>query len=110
MRRGSIIAGVVLIAAGALLLVLPLFPNVSDFINIEKQWPLIIVGVGGFFILGALLGTPELAVPGAIVGGIGLMLYYQNLFDAWYIESSRNTERNLPGAPFNLRGAASLTY
>ena len=84
MRRGTIIAGLILIAAGALLLILPLFPNVSDFINIEQQWPLIIVGVGGLFILGALLGTPGLAIPGCVLGGIGLLLYYQNLFDAWH--------------------------
>ena len=83
MRRGSIIAGVILIAVGVLLLVLPLFPNLSDFINIDKQWPLIIVGVGGLFILGALLGAPGLAIPGCVIGGIGLMLYFQNLFDAW---------------------------
>ena len=83
MRRGSIIAGLILIAVGVLLLVLPLFPSLSDIINIDKQWPLIIVGIGGLFILGALLGAPGLAIPGCVIGGIGLMLYFQNLFDAW---------------------------
>ena len=37
-------------------------------------------------------------------------LYAENLFDAFYIASSRNTERNLPGAPFNLRGTVAFVY
>jgi iron complex outermembrane receptor protein len=43
-------------------------------------------------------------------GPIRLSLYAENLFDAWYITSSRNAQRNLPGAPFQLRGMASLAY
>jgi len=41
---------------------------------------------------------------------VNLRLYAENLFDAFYIASSRNTVRNLPGAPFNLRGAVELAY
>jgi hypothetical protein len=41
---------------------------------------------------------------------MNLRLYAENLFDAFYIASSRNTERNLPGAPFNLQGSVALTY
>ena len=37
-------------------------------------------------------------------------LYAENLFDAFYITSSRNTERNLPGPPLNLRGSVVLAY
>ena len=83
MRGSSILAGLILIAVGIIVLLLPLFPNVSDFLNIDQQWPLIIVVVGGMFILGALLGSPGLAVPGSIVSGIGLLLYYQNLSGNW---------------------------
>jgi iron complex outermembrane receptor protein len=43
-------------------------------------------------------------------GRLQLGLYAENLFDAFYISSSRNTERNSPGAPFNLRGSARIVY
>ena len=83
MRISSIIAGLILILVGLFFLVLPLFPELADSINISQLWPLIIVGVGGLFLLGALLGAPDLAIPGSIIAGIGLMLYYQNANDAW---------------------------
>lgn len=41
---------------------------------------------------------------------VNLRLYAENLFDVFYFASSRNTVRNLPGAPFNLRGTVELTY
>jgi hypothetical protein len=83
MRSSSVIGGIILILVGLFFLVLPLFPNLADVINIEQQWPLIIVAIGALFLLAALLGTPPLAVPGSVIGGIGLLLYYQNLNDAW---------------------------
>ena len=83
MRTSSIIAGLILILVGLFFLLLPFFPDLADSINIADLWPLIIVGVGSLFLLGALLGTPDLAIPGTIIAGIGLMLYYQNANDAW---------------------------
>lgn len=83
MKGSTIFAGLILIAVGVIFLLMPLFPNVSDMLNIDQHWPLIIVLIGGMFILGALLGSPGLAVPGSIVGGIGLLLYYQNLTGNW---------------------------
>jgi len=83
MRISSIIAGLILILVGLFFLLLPWFPNLAESINIELVWPLIIVGVGGLFLLGALLGAPDLAIPGSVIAGIGLMLYYQNANDAW---------------------------
>jgi hypothetical protein len=83
MRRGSIIGGIILIAVGVFFLILPFFPNLADFLNIQQQWPLIIIAVGALFLLGAVMGTPGLAVPGSIMTGIGALLYFQNLLDAW---------------------------
>ena len=83
MRTSSIIAGLILILVGLFFLLLPWFPSLADSINIELMWPLIIVGVGALFLLGAFLGAPDLAIPGSIITGIGLMLYYQNANDAW---------------------------
>jgi hypothetical protein len=72
-----------LIAVGVIFLLMPLFPNVSDVLNINQQWPLIIIAVGGLFIVGAFLGSPGLAVPGSLISGLGLLLYYQNANNAW---------------------------
>ena len=83
MRRSSIAAGIILILVGLFFLLLPLFPNISTLVKIEQQWPLIIVAVGALFLLGALLGVSGLAIPGTIIAGIGALLYYQNLNDAW---------------------------
>lgn len=83
MRSSSVIGGIILILVGVFFLTLPLFPNLAGQIDIEQQWPLIIVAIGALFLLAALLGTPRLAVPGSIITGIGLLLYYQNLNDAW---------------------------
>jgi hypothetical protein len=83
MRRSSIVAGIILILVGLFFLLLPLFPNISGVINIAEQWPLIIVAVGALFLFSALIGAPGLAIPGSIITGIGCLLLYQNLNDAW---------------------------
>lgn len=83
MRRSSIVAGIILILVGLFFLLMPVFPNISGAINIGDHWPLIIVAVGGLFMFSALLGAPGLAIPGAIIAGIGGLLYYQNVNNAW---------------------------
>lgn len=82
-KRSSIIGGLILILVGSLFLLLQLVPGLAEQVDMARQWPLIIVAVGGFFLLAALLGTPPLAIPGSIVGGIGGLLYYQNLTGNW---------------------------
>ena len=82
-NRGSIVGGLILILVGVLFLLLQAFPKLAAQFDPELQWPLLIVAVGGLFLLGALLGTPSLAIPGAIVGGIGALLYYQNVSGNW---------------------------
>jgi hypothetical protein len=82
-KRGSIIGGLILISVGLLFLLLQASPELAAQINLELQWPLIIVGVGFLFLVGAVLGTASLAVPGMIIGGIGALLYYQNLTGNW---------------------------
>ncbi len=82
-KRSSIVGGMILILVGATFLLMQLFPSVAEQIDLARQWPLIIVAIGGFFLLAALVGTPPLAIPGSIVGGIGGILYYQNLTGNW---------------------------
>ncbi len=82
-KRGSIIVGTILILVGALFLLAQIFPSIAINLDIGRQWPLIIVTVGGLFIVSAFLGTPPLAIPGSIVAGIGMILYVQNLTGTW---------------------------
>lgn len=82
-KHSSIVIGLILILAGILFLVLQAFPELAARIDLASQWPLILVGIGFFLLLGALFGTPELAIPASIVGGIGLLLMYQNMTGNW---------------------------
>ena len=83
-KRSSIVVGVILIVLGVFIIggqVLRLF----DFSF--QTWPFYIIGTGLFLlVLGAITGTPDLAVPACIVGGIGGILFWQantNLPNAW---------------------------
>lgn len=82
-KQGSIISGIVLILVGSCFLALQLFPGVARTINFSFLWPLIILGVGGMFFLGAFLGTRELVIPGTIISGVGAILFYQNSSGNW---------------------------
>ncbi len=82
-NRSSIIGGLILILVGGVFLLLQIFPGLAGQFNPALYWPLIIVAVGVFFLLAAVLGAPPLAVPGAIIAGIGVLLYYQNLSGDW---------------------------
>lgn len=79
-NKHSIAWGIILVLIGGLLLVDQVFPNV----NLDFGWPWIVMGVGFIFLLLAILTqTGGLAIPGCIVGGIGGILYYQNLTGNW---------------------------
>ncbi len=80
-RRSALAVGILLIVLGGLFLAGQLFPGLFDWVG-PLSWPLIVVAVGVFlFVLGLLVGEPDLAVPACIVGGIGLLLYWQNATD-----------------------------
>ena len=62
-KRSSIVGGLIMIVVGAFFLLLQFSPSLAAQIDFGRQWPLLDVGLGVFFLLGALLGTPPLAVP-----------------------------------------------
>jgi hypothetical protein len=68
--------------AGVLFLLLQRLPGLAAWLDLGQQWPLIIVGVGGLFLLAAF-ANPPLAVPAALIGGVGALLYYQNATGNW---------------------------
>lgn len=82
-RQKSIIGGLILMGVGFFILLAQNVPALAGLLDIGRQWPLIIVAIGGMFLVGALLGTAELAIPGSILTGLGLIFYYQNLSGNW---------------------------
>ncbi len=82
-HNGALIGGTLLIGFGLLSLVSQIFRNVLDW---SYLWPLSIVIAGGLFFAGMFFGgrsVSGLAIPGTIVGGLGLLLLYQNLTSHW---------------------------
>lgn len=76
--------GLALVALGGWLLAIRLLPELADWADRVFQWPMIIIGVGAALLLiGVLTKAPGMAVPAAIVSGIGGLLYWQNSTGNW---------------------------
>jgi hypothetical protein len=85
-RRSDLVFGIILLLIGGWFLAAQfnLVPGLNELINIQYQWPLIVIGVGVLlFFLGLLTRSPGLSVPAFIVGGIGGILYYTNMTGNW---------------------------
>jgi hypothetical protein len=82
--KTSLTFGIILILLGALFLVFQLFPQLGQWIKWSTGWPLIIVGVGLVFLVSAVLsGASGLAIPGSIIGGVGGLMWWQNMTGNW---------------------------
>lgn len=82
-RNTALVWGTLLIGFGLISLASQVFHNVLDW---SFLWPLAIVIVGALFFAGMFLGgrsVSGLAIPGTIIGGIGLLLLYQNVTGHW---------------------------
>lgn len=78
------IAGSLLILLGAWLLAVQLVPGLRAWIDVEVTWPLFIVGAGVvLLVIAVLTGIAGLAVPACIVGGIGVVMYWQDATGNW---------------------------
>jgi hypothetical protein len=79
---GALIGGALLIGFGLLSLVSRVFVNLDwGFL-----WPFIIIGLGALFFIAMFAigkGGAAFAIPGSIVGGIGLVLLFQNITRHW---------------------------
>ena len=81
-NAGALIAGIILIAFGLLALAGQFFRAV----NWGALWPFIVIGFGALFFVAMFSGgkqTAAFAIPGSIVGGIGLILLFQNITGHW---------------------------
>ena len=82
--RTQLALGIILILLGAWFIAQRTFPEVAAFAARFSDWPFTVIGVGVLLLLlGLILGAPGLAVPAAIVSGIGGILYYQELTGNW---------------------------
>lgn len=79
---GTLIAGTLLILFGLMALAGQFFTNVDwGFL-----WPFAIIGFGALFFVAMFAGgksTAAFAIPGSIIGGIGLVLLFQNITGHW---------------------------
>lgn len=85
--RTQLALGVILILLGAWFLLDKSVPAFHSFFDQYTAWPMnmFLIG-GGIFIVGLVLGQPGLAVPAAIVAGLGGIFYYQettNNYESW---------------------------
>ena len=83
-RITSIIIGILLILIGGVILAAQIYPRLGELISMRFSWPLIIIAVGIFlFLLGLFQGEPGMAVPAAVVSGIGCIFYWQDATGSW---------------------------
>ena len=84
MDRSRIATALVLIILGVWFLLVQFVPALQGFSINGRTWPLIIVGLGVLFgLIGLVAWTPAFLVPACVIGGIGGLLYYQNLTGDW---------------------------
>src|SRR5687768_16854429 len=81
-NAGALVGGALLITFGLLALAGQVFRNVDwGFL-----WPFTVIGFGALFFVAMFAGGKQaaaFAVPGSIVGGIGLVLLFQNITGHW---------------------------
>jgi hypothetical protein len=86
-NRTSLILGLLLILGGAWMIVSNQVPSIHQWVTAHSTGSVYTIGAGILILLfGLFMGTPGLAVPAAIVAGIGGILYYQDLtkdYSSW---------------------------
>jgi hypothetical protein len=92
-RPIELLAGLLLLVVGILLLASEPIAGFIGGIGIDDEvlswWPILIIGLSLFFLVPALLGGPNrrlragMAIPGALLAGIGAALLYTSLSDRW---------------------------
>lgn len=79
---GRLVGGGVLVVLGVLFLL----GELSGLDVVPYAWPLLIVGIGGLFLVAMIAGGTSLgglAIPGALFMTLGTVLFVQNAFGLW---------------------------
>ena len=76
--RSQLALGIILILVGGWFLLNQTMPEFREFFEPYTEWPsnMLLIG-GGILIIALATGSPGLAVPAAIVAGLGGIFYYQ---------------------------------
>ncbi len=83
-NRTNLAAGMLLILVGGIFLAFQVAPGLVGWLRPELNWPLFVIGAGFvLLVIGLLTDEPGMAVPASIVGGVGALLYWQNLTGRW---------------------------
>jgi hypothetical protein len=85
-RRGrtQLVLGVLLIVLGGWFLADRNLPAFHDLFSRYIQWPFSLITIGvGLLLLGLVLGAPGMAIPAAVVAGIGGIFYYLTEIGDW---------------------------
>ncbi len=85
-RRSDLVFGIILLLIGGWFLAAQfnLLPGLNQIMNVQYQWPLVVIGIGVLlFLIGLLARAPGLSVPACIVGGIGGILFWTNSTGNW---------------------------
>lgn len=81
-NTAALIGGALLIAFG----LLSLLSRVFRGLDWGFLWPFLVIGIGAMFFVAMFAGgksAAAFAVPGSIVGGVGLVLLFQNITQHW---------------------------
>jgi hypothetical protein len=83
-NRTNLVIGLLLIVLGGWLIATRQVPELQAWLDENFAWPMYTIGAGVLIlVIGLLTGNPGMAVPASIVAGIGGILYYQELNDAY---------------------------
>lgn len=81
-NRTQLALGIVLVLLGAWFIAERQVPSLHAWAAHYMEYPLNVVAAGGVILLiGLLVGSPGMAIPAAIVAGIGGILYYQVMYE-----------------------------
>jgi len=79
-NRSQLALGLILILLGGWFIAQRQIPALNALALPYLSWPLNVVSAGVLiFLIGLLVGAPGMAVPAAVVAGIGGILYYQKM-------------------------------
>jgi hypothetical protein len=88
-NRTNLVLGLLLVLIGVWLVITRQVPAVQNWIDQNFAWPMWTIGAGVLVLfIGLFTGAPGMAVPAAIIAGVGGILYYQNAtgnWDSWYL-------------------------
>lgn len=83
-NRTQLALGVLMVLLGAWFIAVRQVPVLRPFSNLNWDWPGYVIGAGAvLLVIGLVTDAPRMAIPAALVAGIGGILYYQNISHDW---------------------------